>query len=285
MPFTKIRGTDLFYEIAGKGEPLVLVHGGFFDHRMWMHVVPLLSERFQVVTLDTPGHGQSGGYWDPTWTWHQVVDETVEYLAAFVEQLDLSPAHFAGQSLGGAFLLHLASRRPDLFLSMSLHEPPVLALLDDEFKTVLEAQIAAFSFLRSGDIETGISRFVETVGGNFSAFSEPFKEMFRQNARNYQGASLIDPAALAVPDEGLNEFLAPVQFTKGDLSPRFFHVSIGRVAAMIPGAEIVTINGGGHAPMLGPMGAEYATVLTEFIENSRIARAASSSTDRQRVQR
>lgn len=210
------------------------------------------------------------------------MDETVEYLAAFVEQLDLCPAHFAGQSAGGAFLLHLASRRPDLFLSMSLHEPSVVALLDEEFKTVHEAQIAAALLLRSGDIEPGLSKFVETVGGDFSVFPEPFKAMFRHNARNYQGASFTDPATLPVPDEGLNEFPLPVQFTKGDRSPRFFHVSIDRVAAMIPGAEIVTIKGGGHALMLEHP-AEYSAVLTEFIENSRIARAAPLQLDNGKI--
>lgn len=269
MAFVEARGTNLYYESMGEGEPLVLVHGGFLDHTLWMLNVPILAQRFRVVTIDLPGHGQSGGSIHPAATMAEAVDDIVEHLAALVEQLELAPAHFAGQSSGGAFILHLAVRRPDLFRSMSLHEPAVAALLDDEFSDVREAQKRAAALLSSGNTETGLATFVGSVGGDWSQLPEPFKAIFRQNAHVYAGKAFFDdPATLEVPD-GLGDLTHPVQFTRGDRSPRFFHVIIDRVAAMVPGAETVTIEGGGHAVML-ERPAEYAAALTGFLDRARV---------------
>jgi pimeloyl-ACP methyl ester carboxylesterase len=57
MPFVDVGGTQLYYESVGEGDPLVLFHGGLLDHTMWFLNVPILAERFRVVTIDLPGHG------------------------------------------------------------------------------------------------------------------------------------------------------------------------------------------------------------------------------------
>ena len=59
MPFATINSVELYYEITGRGEPMVLVHGSWGDHHNWDPVVPLLSQSFQVVTFDRRGHSQS----------------------------------------------------------------------------------------------------------------------------------------------------------------------------------------------------------------------------------
>lgn len=268
MAFVDVRGTSIFFEATGEGEPLVLVHGGFLDHTMWMLNVPILAERFWVVTADGRGHGQSSG---------SIGDDPFvgpDDLAALVEELDLVPAHLAGQSGGGLQILHLAARRPDLFRSMSLHEP--VAVFDEEFSAAREAWEAAASQLRAGDVESGIKTFVEMIGGDWSLFPEPFKAMFRQNAHNFTGTWFGDLShpMWRVPAE-LRDFPHPVQLTKGDQSPRFFHVGIERIADLMPRAEIVTIEGGGHGAMLDRP-AEYAAALTDFIERTCVTPASRS---------
>jgi hypothetical protein len=49
MPTIRANGVELFYELDGSGEPLVLVHGAWFDHTSWALVAPPLRERFQVL--------------------------------------------------------------------------------------------------------------------------------------------------------------------------------------------------------------------------------------------
>ncbi len=104
----------------------------------------------------------------------------------------------------------------------------------------------------------------------WSLMPEPFKDIFRGNARKMKGASYFaDPALMLTVPEGLDQLPRPVQFTKGDLSPRLFHVSIDRLAALIPITEIVTIKGGAHAAMLSQP-AEYAASLSAFFERSSV---------------
>ncbi|MBU6269250.1 MAG: alpha/beta hydrolase, partial [Sphingomonadales bacterium] len=62
MPVLTLGGAALHYEVAGSGDPaIVLVHGGMCDHRDWDRLVPLLAARHRVVRLDLRGHGRSGG--------------------------------------------------------------------------------------------------------------------------------------------------------------------------------------------------------------------------------
>lgn len=52
-------GVELFYDVRGAGEPLVLVHGSWGDHHSWDPVVAPLSASFEVVVYDRRGHSQS----------------------------------------------------------------------------------------------------------------------------------------------------------------------------------------------------------------------------------
>ena len=271
MAFADVLGTKMFYESVGEGEPVVMVHGGFIDHNVWVFTAPILAERFRVVAIDLPGHSHSGGSLETAVTPLEVMNLTADYIIALVEDLDLGPAHFVGQSFGGGALLHLLVRRPDLVRSMSLHEPATVALGEEEFAAERELQSRAMSLLVDGDVERGMAAFIASVGGDWDAFPESSKAMMRHNARNFAGPTFISDPALAVP-AGLESVRHPVQFTKGEESPRFFHASIDRVAARMPNAEVVTISGGHAAMLTQPV--EYAAAVTKFIDRAEVGARA-----------
>src|SRR5579864_7943754 len=88
MPFATINSVELYYEVTGSGEPMVLVHGSWGDHHNWDTVVPPLSKSFQVVTFDRRGHSQSeAGSGEGSFA------EDADDLAGLIEQLGLAPAH------------------------------------------------------------------------------------------------------------------------------------------------------------------------------------------------
>jgi pimeloyl-ACP methyl ester carboxylesterase len=60
MPHLRVNDVELFYDEAGDGDPLVLVHGSWGDHSNWQGVVPTLTQSFRVVTYDRRGHSRSG---------------------------------------------------------------------------------------------------------------------------------------------------------------------------------------------------------------------------------
>jgi pimeloyl-ACP methyl ester carboxylesterase len=55
----RVNGVELYYELSGSGEPLVLVHGSWGDHHNWDAVAGSPAQSFQVLTFDRRGHSAS----------------------------------------------------------------------------------------------------------------------------------------------------------------------------------------------------------------------------------
>jgi pimeloyl-ACP methyl ester carboxylesterase len=100
---------DLYYEIAGQGPPLLLIHGLGGSTRDWGLQLPALTGSFRVISIDLRGHGRSSrpatGYTIPTFA-----ADTARLLGA----LSIPAAHVMGISLGGMVALQLALDFPDL---------------------------------------------------------------------------------------------------------------------------------------------------------------------------
>src|SRR5438067_561390 len=124
MSVAHVNGVELYYELTGAGEPLVLVHGSWGDHRNWDRVVPALAESFRVLKYDRRGHSASER--PPA---QGSVFEDADDLAGLIDELALAPAHVVGNSAGAAIVLRAATRRPDVFRSLIVHEPPLFPLL------------------------------------------------------------------------------------------------------------------------------------------------------------
>ena len=148
-----VNGPMLFYELSGSGDPLVLVHGSWVDHKDWQLVVSSLTKSFRVLTYDRRGHSLSER---PLGPGSRREDE--EDLAALIEALDLAPAHVAAHSFGPSIALGLAARRPDLFRSLLVHEAPLMGIVADDaklrplMKELQDGFESVLGQLRAGDI-------------------------------------------------------------------------------------------------------------------------------------
>ena len=102
--FLAVDGGNLYYEIEGAGEALVLIHGGLGSLRMWDLQAQALADSYRVIRCDLRGFGRS-------------TTEHVEFaywadVAALLDHLDVDRAHVVGQSIGGSIALDLALARP-----------------------------------------------------------------------------------------------------------------------------------------------------------------------------
>src|SRR5215208_3277528 len=91
-----VNGLDLYYEVHGAGDPLILLHGGVGAIEMFGEVLPLLAEGRQVVGVDLQAHGRTADI-DRPMTFEVLADE----VAALIEHLGFSEADVMGYSLGG----------------------------------------------------------------------------------------------------------------------------------------------------------------------------------------
>jgi pimeloyl-ACP methyl ester carboxylesterase len=254
VPEAEVNGIGLYYELEGSGEPLALVHGSWGDATSWRFVVPGLAKRFRVLTYDRRGHSRSERPDEPG-----SVDEDGDDLAALLEVLELAPAHVATNSWGGNIALRLGARRPDVFRSLSCHEPPLWSLLEGDAESQQMLQRGARSFeevgrrIAAGDHEGAARHFVEQVAVGPGAWERELpaemRAVFVQNAPTYLD-ELQDPNQLSVDQDALARLEMPVRLTEGSDSPPVFRRVIDRLAQLIPRVTRETIDGAAHVPQL-----------------------------------
>ena len=107
-----VNGIELYYEITGSGEPLVLMHGNGEDHTIFTEAVQLLRQRFTCYLLDSRDHGQSSRVEELSYI------DMADDLLAFLDELGLDKVHFYGFSDGGIVGLIAASMLPGRFSTL-----------------------------------------------------------------------------------------------------------------------------------------------------------------------
>jgi len=107
MPFARVNGTRLHYEIAGAGTPIVFVHEFAGDHRSWEPQVRALSRRYRCITFDARGYPPSDVPASPS---KYSQDIALDDIAGLMDALDMPKAHIVGCSMGGYAALHFAIR-------------------------------------------------------------------------------------------------------------------------------------------------------------------------------
>lgn len=267
MTLARVNDANLYYEIVGTAEErIVLVHGSWGDHANWNRLVPLLTDSFRVLTYDRRGHSQS----EPP-TGEGTLDQDVADLGALIDSLDFAPALIVGNSFGAIVTLNLAIRRPELFQSLSVHEPPLLGLLagDSAYEPLLQGVNRriepVLELIRQGNGAEAAEQFVETVAvgpGGWTQLPPHLRQTFVENASTYLDES-HDPAWLTLDLEALSRFPYPVLLTQGDQSPPFFRAIVSKIKAYLPQARVKTLAGASHIPHTSHP-REFAETLLAF---------------------
>jgi pimeloyl-ACP methyl ester carboxylesterase len=269
MPTSAINDVQLYWELSGGGEPVIMVHGSWGDHLNWEYVVPGLASSFHVATYDRRGHSRSERL--PS---QSSIHDDVADLAALIEHLFDGPAHVIGNSFGGSIALNLAGQRPEMIRSLAVHEPPLFALLEADpavqpaLAAVRERIAAVVAMLEAGQLEAGARRFVDTIAfgpGAWDQLPQATRDTFVFNAPTWLDEQR-EPGWMALDLERLSEFSAPALLSFGGQSPPFFPLVVQRIAKAMPNARQSVFQQAGHVPHLSHP-AEYVRVVKGFIES------------------
>ncbi len=117
--YASVNGLNLYYEIHGAGEPLILLHGGVGAIQMFGEVLPSLAQNRRVVAVDLQAHGRTAD-----------IDRELRFelmagdIAALIKHLGIEEADVMGYSLGGGVALRTAIQHPEVVRKLVLVSAP-----------------------------------------------------------------------------------------------------------------------------------------------------------------
>jgi len=114
--FIEVDGVQVHVRILGEGEPVFLLHGSFASLHTWDAWQQAMSPYYQTISLDFPGHGLTG----PDSLKRYGVKDYSELVHALAQKLNIDQYHVAGNSMGGAVAMQLASDYPGNVRSLNL---------------------------------------------------------------------------------------------------------------------------------------------------------------------
>jgi len=254
--FADIRNARLAWYSDGDGDgaidPLVLVHAGVADARMWEPVVPALAAAHRVVRLDMRGYGRSRSApakFSPSGD-----------LAALLDALDIQRAHLVGASFGGLVALELAATRPQRVASLVL----LCAALPDidlspELLAFAEAEEAAITVGRTEEaVEVNVRMWAGDSSAEVKALvADMQRDAFELQLREGAESDELDPPVSA----RLQEIGVPATVAYAERDVSDFEQIARRLHAGLPDATLHEIAGAGHLPALDQPAAVAQLIL------------------------
>jgi pimeloyl-ACP methyl ester carboxylesterase len=261
--FVEANGARLAVEVAGAGAPVLLVHAGICDRRMWRAQVAALAPTFRVVTMDLRGHGESPPVSGRYAHWADV--------RALLDALEIPRADLVGASMGGGAAIDLALAAPERVGKLVLAAPAISGYVaSDEHRARLAAVDEAYrqhGVDAANELELrmwvdGPSRAPDAVPG---ALRELVRDMNRRALEN----EIAVPDAEAVPldppaIDRLEEVRAETLVIAGALDLRDPLRRFELAARRIPNAKWATIGGAAHLPSL-EVPDTFNRLLLEFL--------------------
>lgn len=239
--------TGLAFEVAGSGEPLVLIHAGVADSRMWDPQWPAFSSSHRTVRYDLRGYGES---LPPTGPWSHHAD-----LLELLGELGIDRAHLVGASVGAGIAVEVALAQPQAVASLVLAAPggALYGASTDDLRAVWHDEVEA---LDRGDLDDAVEVNLRAwVDGRDRA-----PDVVDHAVRAFVGAMQRDAFELpewdaaAAPEAELEppaharlaEIDCPTLVVVGAVDQLATLEAANRLAAEVPGARIVSFPDAAH---------------------------------------
>lgn len=246
-------GAPIHYTVQGKGEPaLVFVHCWSCDGNLWENQVPEFAKKHRVVTIDLPGHGQSGQE-RKSWSIESFGDD----VKTVVTKLDLKQVVLIGSSMGAPIALEATRRMPERVVAIV----PVDSLLNVEEKVPaeqLDAVMKQFQADYKGTVTSLMNQFFFSPQTPAAVKERVIREA---TSRPPELATTILKAIFAHdPIPVLRETKVPIHAINGDHNP----TNLAGNRKYAPQFDAVIIKDVGHYPMLENP-ARFNQLLSEIL--------------------
>lgn len=265
--FAEVNGARLYYEVAGTGHPLTLIHAGIADHRMWDDQFAAFATRYRVIRYDLRGFGESSLPPGP----FSMVDDLRGLLAA----LDVERTYLLGCSMGGGIAIDFTLTHPDQVDALipvgpglsGFEQAPALSEAWDKVGAEIDATLERDGLDAANELEVRA-----WVDGPLRT-PEQVDSAVRERVRVMNGLALargpeFDSAqweTLTPPAAGrLGEIAAPTLVIVGGGDQPTVLAAAHAIAAGVAGARLAVMPGLGHVPNM-EQPAEFNRLVFDFL--------------------
>jgi pimeloyl-ACP methyl ester carboxylesterase len=241
--FAEINGIQMYYEIHGEGEPLLLLHGFNYSGSAWNEFIDAFAEQYKVIVPDLRGHGRST---NPTGKFTHKQSALDVY--ALLEELEVDKFCGTGISTGGMTLIHMATQQPERAESIVLIG--ATTYFPEQCREIMREvnveQIPEGEWKRlKGTHKNGEEQIISLVN-QFHNFKDSYDDM-----------NFTPPL--------LSTIKAKTFIVHGDRD-RFFPVSIPlQLYESVPNSYLWIIPNGGHVPIYGKNRDTFTEKALEFL--------------------
>jgi 3-oxoadipate enol-lactonase len=266
-----VNGLNMYYKLAGEGEPVVFIAGLASDHLEWLpaHVPAFTAAGYQCVLFDNRDAGQTGESPIASYTIKQLTDDA----ARLLKQLDIKQAHIVGESMGGMIAQELAINYPELVRSLTLvctwaRSEPFHKALSESWKNVRRKLTLEDSFQAFG-LWFFSSRFYENPEAEQMFLAEVRAHPHPQSVAAFerQWDAILTQNTL----DRLDRITAPAHVIAGEadmMSP----LRLSRMLAeKIPGAKLTVFPESGHV-LAFERSTEFNQAALDFLKKQKIKR-------------
>jgi pimeloyl-ACP methyl ester carboxylesterase len=255
----------LYYEMEGKGEPLVLCHAGFVDSRMWDDQWDSFTQNYKVLRFDMCGFGKSDPVSEPVSRRQELYD--------LLQKLDIKRANLLGCSMGGQMVIDFTLEHPEMVLSLVIvsgtpgsfemqGEPP--SQIPEMLEAIKIGDLERVSELQISLWVDGIYRSPRQIDPQVRQLAAQMNRIAVKNGTWAKADSRpLDP--LNPPAVGrLVEISVPTLVVAGSLDHPEVLRAADLLANRIRGAKIVILSNTAHVPNMEKP-AEFNRIILDFL--------------------
>jgi pimeloyl-ACP methyl ester carboxylesterase len=253
--YAPVNGLQMYYEVHGAGEPLMLLHGAYGAIDLWGPILPSLAEHRQVIAVEQQAHGHTADI-DRPLTYEQMTEDT----AALMRHLGIENADVFGYSMGGNIGLQLAMRHPDLVRKL----------------------VAISANYRSDAYYPELLDLIQTITPEVFAGS-PLEVSYLRNAPNPDNWPVLidklkqlDAQEFAWPEEQIRAIAAPTLLVMGDsdaMRPEHMVELFRLLGGGVPGdltglpkSQLAVVLGATHVSLVTERADLLLAVSTAFLD-------------------
>ena len=264
--FVESNGTRLYYEMMGEGHPLVLIHGGYMDRRMWDDQFATFAQHYRVIRYDVRGFGQT--------ELAPVPYTDREDLYNLLSFLGIEKTYLMGLSLGGEIAIDFTLDYPGMVDALilagsSISGAPIMDLITQE---QLQQHLKQWTPFEEAQARRDLAGMVEAIMSHptlVPSASYPIaRQKVRENLSAYSFAWVLEAhqkQETVPPAWGrLAEIKVPTLLIAGGDDDKLLHTYADKLAQDIPNVRRVTIPETHHMPNMEKP-EEFNRVVLDFL--------------------